>query len=165
ALEDAIDITSRAAVQVGDVGAVAGKPAARSEGTIGIGCRKAMPIGERNDPVAMDDHADIRRQDKAAGALTLKLADPALDLGGIGKRNHYRSYAERRRSGFQRTLQTGAGNVVATDNERDARHAGRNLLEQLHELARYGVFEKRKAGDVGAGVRHVGDDAFGNRVD
>src|SRR5262245_55175981 len=124
-----------------------------------------MPVRERNDPVAMDDHAEIRRHDKAAGVLTRKLADRALDLGGVGKRKHDRSHAERASCGLQRALQTGAGNVIGMENERDARHAGRNLLEQLQQLSRYGVFEKREARDGGAGLRHACDGAFPDGID
>ena len=92
----------------------------------------------------MNDRRAARRHDQAAIRGAREGRDGALDLAGIAHVDRAHLHAERRRHGLdsRRTGRSRRRCRIAKD--RRARHARRDLLEQLQPFAAQAVFERMK---------------------
>src|SRR5262249_290030 len=87
ALKDAVDITSRAPVEVGIVGPVGDQASVGDEGTVRIYGGQLVPGGKRDDQIAMNQDRWARRHNQSAGCSTRERRDRALDLRGVAPRD------------------------------------------------------------------------------
>ena len=83
ALEDAIDVTGRAAVRLDCIWSVREQAAIGDEVAGGIHRGQSVPSRERDDQVAMRNCPSACRHYQAAIRLTRKSSDSALKLAGI----------------------------------------------------------------------------------
>src|SRR5262245_30373126 len=92
--------------------------------------------------------------------------DRPLDLAGIAHVDCAQLYAQGRRRSLDYAELTRSGRNGRFSNDRDPRHAGRNLFEQLQPFRSDAVFEHDKSGGIAARPREAidvtGTDRVGN---
>ena len=123
-----------------------------------------VPGRQRDDQIAMRARQRARRHDQAAIRGAREGRDGALDLAGVAHIDRAHLHAERRRHGLDDGELADPGGCGRVPKDRRARHARRDLLEQLQPFSRQAVFELHEAGGVAARPRQAIDEAGADRI-
>ena len=105
-----------------------------------------------------------RRHDQAAIRGAREGRDGALDLGRVAHVDRAHLHPERRRHGLDDGELADPGGYGGIPKDRRARHARRDLLEQLQPFPAQAVFELHEAGGVAARPRQALDEAGADRI-
>jgi hypothetical protein len=130
-LEDAIDISRRAAVLVEKIRPVGDQPAGGDHEASEIDRGQLVPARQRDDQVAMNCRLRTSRHDQAAIGRAGEGRDAALDLARVAHSDGGQLHAERRCHRLNGREEAGPVGGAGFANDRRALRPGRDLLKQL----------------------------------
>jgi hypothetical protein len=130
----------------------------------GVDCGQPVPLRKPYQQIAMNDRQRARRHDQTAIIALRECCDSAFDFAGITQADWAQFYSERWRHGLDGSELPGPGALRGIPNDRNSRHAWRNLLEQFQPFTAHAEFEIGKAGDVAARARQAIDKAGSDRI-
>src|SRR5262249_56856090 len=141
--KNAVDVAGGAAVLVEEIRTVGDETAGSGEVTGGVDRRQAMLGRERYDHAAMDRRPGAAEHDQAAAGRLRERREGAVDFAGIAHVDGTQLHAERRRERLDSAELAGTGRDAGVAENRHARHARRDLLEQLQPFAADGIIRRR----------------------
>src|ERR1019366_4432819 len=164
ALEDTIDIPSRALVLVDQMRPVGDQAAAGDEVAFVVDRGQFMPGRQRDDQFAVNRAQRARCQDQAAIRGARETCDGALDLAGVTHVDRIYLNPERGRRCLDGAELPGPGGYGRITDDGDSRHARRDLFKQFQPFSNYAVFELAKSGGVAPRPCQAVDEAGADRV-
>ena len=123
-----------------------------------------VPGRKRDDQIAMSTRQRARRHDQPAIQRAREGRDGALDSPASRTLTGLTS-TPRRRHSLDNAELAGPGGYGGIPKDRRARHARRDLLEQLQPFPAHAVFEQEETGDIAARPRQAIDEAGADRID
>ena len=126
--------------------------------------RERMSIGQRNDLLAAVQHDRVGRGNHGVGLAAHELCESGVDFGGVPRIDHDRLQAKLRRTGLRvRKLGRSVG-IVGIHQQRDARGARHEVVQELHSLGAEYVRDERYAGYMAARPVETIDQPKAHRV-
>src|SRR5262245_1933706 len=140
ALEDAVDVAGCLAELIDEIRPIRHQTAGSDKEAVPIGRRQLVPRRKGDDQLAVTQRRSARYRDQTSVRRARERPDGLFDLGGVAHvdRNHLDS--QRRRHCLHGSKQTYCKALAGIAKDCNARHARRNLLEQLQPFSGHAEF-------------------------
>src|SRR5262245_26803926 len=163
-LENTVDVAGGAPVHFDPIGGIREQAASGDESAIVVDRGQFVLRRKRDDQIPINQGWPARGHDQPAIREPREGRDGALDLASVAFVERADLHPERGRHSLNNPELGGAGGYVGIAKDRDALHAGRDLLQQLQPFSADAIFEKHEPGGVAARPRQALDETAGDWI-